>query len=785
MAPSLARIPDRREPDRTSAAGLPKPRPTGGAVPQKWTRLMLSFSLSLQRANGRTAILPPPPNTVSLTAFSRDRTLFDSGAAFGRNQAAVPLSGTGTAGMIVQGRAVSLDDGGATTTAWVDIATISGGGSWTGSLTIGRNASWLRPEVRLKADTAVTAQGTNRFGVGHVIAIWGQSEPDRIISTFYDNTTAPAVADPEAVQILYGAAATPARAFITTAQPFTAAAAAMAGTFISARPGEKFAVIFHTVPGTDPRALVNDSDTSRLWSADKALHDYATADGQKVGFAAMSWFAAPGVLGSSYGQALYPLFSGKLLDGTAVSFPTNITYGSSQTYHADHWFGELYSYTDTKWVPYGPHRFDIDTDMQDATHMTGGSLYTNLVNKQLARDSWRAMLAVPTATMFLPLGIEPTSYVNGYDDGAGGWTDGPHPAGNTADGTQTFARLTALAILESADLVAWNAPVFDNCLWDPAGAYVEVWSSAGAVTTTRLARGEAALGTTYPHWTTVMGFQINGQPAQNAQIVAGRVRIFKNGGGNFISTDAIQFGEGGATGQIKFPQDQFNATWKNLPIVNTGAAGLNGIPLRPLPAASVLANTIPAGTPKFTTSATGPYFLSPTNVPAGTTGITFAAKVRAPTLPSSSQILFSQANVGFDVELMNTGALRTNIKDGAAVKVLNAHTAATGLLANVWYDIVCAADHVSKNYWITINGTLFATVAFTTAGNGVFQSNRAVSFLARNAGALQFIGDVEYLKVWYSIVAGGAVPGTSPIKSIVGPASLANADSWKLGTNAT
>ena len=60
-----------------------------------------------------------------------------------------------------------------------------------------------------------------------------------------------------------------------------------------------------------------------------------------------------------------------------------------------------------------------------------------------------------------------------------------------------------------------------------------------------------------------MGFQINGVPAQNATIVGGRVRITRNGGGSFIFSDVLTFGEGGATGQVKFPQDIQNATWKN------------------------------------------------------------------------------------------------------------------------------------------------------------------------------------------------------------------------------
>ena len=746
---------------------------------------MFNLSLSIQPTKSGPSVAPPSTGQVAVTAFSRDRTLFDSGAGFGRSAATVPLSGTGTAGEVVQARAVSLDDGGVSTTVWADVATVAAGGGWSGQITAPRSASWFRPEVRLKTQPTVTAQGVNRFGVGHMIAIWGQSEPERIIAAFYNTTTAPAVADPEAVQIFVGAAATPARFLISTAQPYTAAVAAMASTLIAARPGEKFGIIFHTVPGTDPRALVNDADTSRVWANDKALHDFATADGQRVGFAAMSWFAAPGNLGSNYGQALYPLFSGKLLTGSAVSFPTDITYGASQTYHADHWFGELYDYAHTKWVAYGPHRFDIDADMQDATHLVSGASQVNLANKQLVRQSWRAMLTVPTATMFLPAGIEPVSYVNGFDDGAGGWTDFAHPAGNTADGAQALARMTALAVLEAADLVAWQAPAFDNCMWEASGAYVEVWSSTGAVTTTRLARAEPALPATFPHWTTVMGFQVNGQPAQNAQIVSGRVRIFRNGGGNFVSTDTVQYGEGGASGQMQFPEDAINATWKNLPIVNVGAVGLSGIPVRPLPSAAVLANTLPVGTPKFTTSATGPYFLSPTNVPAGTSAITFAGRFRLSAMPTTSAMIFSQANAGFDVEILNSGVLRTNARDGAAVKVLNNVLVSAGLVINVWYDILCAIDQVAQTLKISVNGNVISTVAFSAAGNGLFQSNRPLSFLARNTATLQFVGDVEYLRVWHSATGTGTPPAGAPVKQILGPSSATNADGWKLGANAT
>ncbi|MCB2136841.1 MAG: hypothetical protein KDE08_12995 [Rhodobacteraceae bacterium] len=726
----------------------------------------------------------PQPGAIAITAFSRDRIVFDSGTGFGRATADIPLSGTATAGMAVEARALSLDDGGATTTPWTEIGAGDAGGLWSGTITVPRGASWYHPQVRLKAQPGIMATGAMRFGVGHVIALWGQSEVDRILSAFYDNTTPPAVADPEAVQVIYGAVSAPQASHVSDAQPVTAAVAAMAATLIATRPGEKFAIVFHGVAGTDPRALVDDADLSRLWSDDKALHDFATADGQHVGLAAMSWFASPGSLGSSYGEVLFPLFSGKTTGGSPVSFPATIPWGVGNSFQADHWFGELYDYTRTKWVPYGPHRFEIDGDMADATHYAGGGLQFNLTNKEAARNSWRSMLALPDATMFLPLGLELTTYANGFDDGAGGWTDIEHPAGDTADGVQAWARLTALAILQSAGLTPWSAPVFDQCLWDPSGAWVEIWSSAGPVTTTRLLRGEPALPPTYPHWTEVAGVQINGQPAATTQIVAGRLRVFPNSG-SFTSTDVINFGEGGATGALKFPEDLIAGFWKNLPIVDVGAAGLDGVPVRPLPDPAVLANTLPPSAPRFTTSSGGPYFIDPANLGGGVTAMTFSTRFIVDALPSTTFILFTQANVGFDVELMNSGHLRINVKDGAGTKVLGPTVVAAGLGAGIWYDLVVAADQVAQVAHIRVNGTLIAALPFTTAGNGVFQSSRAIGFLARGSGALQTVGQVEWLKVWKSVSGAGLEPVTTPFKAIAGSLAAVNADPWKLGANAS
>jgi hypothetical protein len=99
--------------------------------------------------------------------------------------------------------------------------------------------------------------------------------------------------------------------------------------------------------------------------------------------------------------------------------------------------------------------------------------------------------------------------------------------------------------------------------------------------------------------------------------------------------------------------------------------------------------------------------------------------------------------------------------------------------------VICAADQATKVLRLTINGVLVATLPFTTPGNGFFMSNRFIGFLNRGAGSLQFIGQVEYLKVWRSVTGNGSEPTGVPYKLIAGSATTVNADSWKAGVNAT
>ncbi|MDA8746852.1 hypothetical protein N9M66_01430 [Litoreibacter sp.] len=742
--------------------------------------MITALGLGLNAPSAPKGDIVAPQTAISIDDFSRDRSLFDSGAAFGRSSADVSISGSGTVGETVQVRL--LPEGGAAT-AWQDIAVIDGNGDWLATLSADLNSAWIFPEVRIKSEPGTRARTVNRFGVGHVIALWGQSEIVRVRSTTYNLLTPEPLLDDDAVQAIWFDGA-PVLKHLTDLDPHTASLAAMANVFLTERPGDKIALVFQAVSGTGFKALVDDSDTGRAWSEDAAVHAFATADGQHVGLPSVSWFATPGTFGADYEEALFPLFTGLTTGGTAVTFPTAIAYDGG-SYQADHWFGELYDPLHTKWVAFGPHRFDIGSDMQNATVLGGGAPQVSLMNKELARISWRAMVSNPNAGgVFLPLGLEPLTYQNGVSDGSGGWNDQSHPASDTDDGAPMFARLVAHAVLQASGLKNWAMPVFDQAMWEPTGAYVEVWSTAGPVTTSRIARGEIALDNSQPHWTDVFGWQINGAPAERAEIFAGRVRIYPNAA-NFTSTDVIRFGEGGATGMIKFPEDHIAQTYKNLPIVDLGLAGIDGVPIRPLPDATVLQNTLVPMSADFTTSTTGPFFYDPTTLGAGVAQFYTQLDLAPAVPPSGSTNLLTTTGNYLRLEILSNGKLRLRVRDtGGVVHVNNVQTSAGIVVDGVQADIRFSLDLPAGFARIWVNGALVMDVGFVSAAP-TLPSNRALILLANNTGAYQVAANVAGIAVWKDATPDGSLPGSTPYKELLGPASAVNSDAWKNGDDAT
>jgi hypothetical protein len=391
-------------------------------------------------------------------------------------------------------------------------------------------------------------------------------------------------------------------------------------------------------------------------------------------------------------------------------------------------------------------------------------------------------------SVFTRLGAAMLTYSMGQDDGAGGWEDQAHPTPNTNDGLVRSAELIASNILLGLRLADWDVPSFDQCEWQQDGSYVEVWSTTGPITTTAIANSDAPidLGPNPSHWQEVNGWQVNGLPATNVQLVSGKVRIYKNQAEDaFSATDSIAYGLGAASGQLSADEDNIYQQWRNLPIVDVGAPLLEGIPVFPLPSASILANTMPSN-PYFIASSTGPYFKDTSTLGSGVSTLVYYAKVKPTTPISTAGFIFylSASQIGVRRLANTTGLNVTNIKDSANVSVLSGVSTGT-LPLDVYAEVLVDIDLISQTADLYIDGVLSTSFALS-ANTGMFASTRNLGFLASDAGAFNFEGEVESLKVWKNAsVVGGAQPGGTPYKTIEGYAATVNADPWKLGTNAT
>lgn len=398
---------------------------------------------------------------------------------------------------------------------------------------------------------------------------------------------------------------------VTDTDPRTTSFAAMANAWLGWAPDRPFRLAIHAVSGTHPAQLADDAyvpSTPRGWADDAALNALARPYGQRVGFLTASWFAGPRNWGNNYGANWFAFLTGRdLATGTSIAAGSTI----NGAFDLDHNLGDLYDFAHTLFIPQGPHRFDTNTDMFSATEegdgVPGSQGYAMLAIEN-CRKSYRAMAANENAAAYMsPIALEAVNYSNGLSDGA----DSTHPTVDSHDGLPRSMELLTIGILRGMGAINIDPPEINAAAWQANGSYMEMWDSRQDLRTVRIARGDTPLGTTYDHWTDVFAVQIDGSPAHRAEIVSGRVRVYPISG-VFTSASVITFGEGGAGGQMEFPEDFANEAWKNS-LIGQPVWPMEGLSAAPLPSAAVLATTVPS-------DVTAPAFSSST--PAdGATGV--------------------------------------------------------------------------------------------------------------------------------------------------------------------
>ena len=537
----------------------------------------------------------------NVDSFSRDFTLFDSGAAFNQSTADVPISGIGYAGATVQARAVEQATG--FKTDWQDIGVVNTAGIWDGTLSgIPDNTApnYYNVQIRYKNLQSKTALSTHKFGVGLNVAIWAQSEGAGIIDPLKDNIPAQSVNVDNQFQCIINdlnSVRTPRREMIADDNKVTGAVVAMANAFQALAPTKLVCVTFQVQSGTSLEMLVDD-DTSvnqnfRDWARDENIHNFSTADGQHISLAGFSWYSTNSVASEDFEKAFMPVLFGVLEDGTAITTPNyNHTYDTNQTIHIDHTFTELYGdYSKTKWMMCEPHAFFPTADLENAVTLATGSPQFKWIQMRNTNLSVRDMVQNIHGSFTDDLGLPSRAVKYGEFEG-GNWVDLNHQADNDVDGFARRAEHWAVNFCHAAGYIDIAMPEFDNCTW--TADYVEVWSSAGAITNLRVQRGLDPIGNGELHHTDVVGFEINGTPAQRAEIQSnGRVRVYPITG-TFGSSDSLTFADGGGSGALLTQEDSEVDIHMNYPLVVQSAASgvLEGIELRADPTGLNFTNTL-------------------------------------------------------------------------------------------------------------------------------------------------------------------------------------------------
>ena len=715
-----------------------------------------TISLRLTRPGGATSVssntmnipaLPAAANsdTVTVAAASRGKIIHDSGAAWGRNGADIALSGTTDApdGAAIMAEIVRADTG-AVVGSPVQVATAAGG-TWSGDYPgMVRRPEWLRARAWVDGSTAPKASQPSVFGVGHVIAFWGQSEIQNITQPFYDGPgPAPTVTADEMVSFHWHArqpdgtgAGGVRHHLVTAANGFNTRFPGIANSLIAARPGEKFAIVFQTDSGTGFTELVRDNgDDGRQWSDDLAL---AAEVGSAPGLIAFSWFASTRGYAENYGEAIHQLLFGTRLNGTPLG-PLPVSGAETAIgVRTDHFLNEIYDFsanTGTRVAVMEPHRFIQDGSIPE-TRLGVRALYE--------RSPEAAMIYAP------PVG----AYQNGRSNGSGGWTDGTHPSPG-ADGSTRFGIGLVQSAIRAMGLTDWALPEIDNSYWEPSGAYVEIWSSAGPIT---------AIDPTDP-----VGLEVNGALVP-AEIVNGRLRVNSadvGDGSPFTGTTLLQFADN-TTGLDYSGGEIIETTgWRKFPLVDVGVPGFpEGWPLRPAPDPAVLQSTLAA---PASFALTGDTYVEADPVIGGTTEMTWAMTVRFDDI-SGNHAIFGNVVGGPVWQILNDGRVRYQSPNGNL-----SNTGAGLIVPGVTHEIAASLRPSTGQLRLFIDGVQRAS---RTDPVWTWVSSRKFRWFHANSGATGgIVGEVSSLKVWRDSDGSGTfVPTYTAFEALPAPWELIEGD---------
>lgn len=169
---------------------------------------------------------------------------------------------------------------------------------------------------------------------------------------------------------------------------------------------------------------------------------------------------------------------------------------------------------------------------------------------------------------------------------------------------------------------------------------------------------------------------------------------------------------------------------------------------------SAAATVTEAAASFFTMTGTGPYYRDPSPVPANTTAIEYAGRIRIPTAValSANTYFATKVSTGMDLQIVASGGpyFTLKVEDGLGAAVYNGGLSSFN--KGEWLDFSIVADHAAAEVRSTINGVAQAAQPFTAASNGSFESTREVMLFAFNnaTGILHAGIEVEFAEIYFT-----------------------------------
>ncbi|WP_108261373.1 hypothetical protein [Mangrovicoccus ximenensis] len=348
--------------------------------------------LGSDTAAASAVIEAAPVYTTTVAPISTQSVaFFDSGAAFDRNSADIPVSGTTTApdGTALEGRMVRYDNG-AELVSWAPLVDAAGDAISAASGAYSGFVPWVprsqhRMRVQVRPVGSNSGQAATPVVVGHILVLLGQSEEAYMFSPWLDTADLQAarqtVSDEEALRVIsyrnggdYPGTdyATNGILPVTNSAMLTSSLGAMSNFLAQNAPGERFLMIEAAVSGTtywnlasDDPAVSDNEQSDRTWDGSFAggvrmLRDY----GAEPGVLMSTWTAAPATTSDGYRRRLYPLYTGRYApEQGGADYVLGTDPLNNRPY--DYLFYDLTGQgrgeldpSKTKAYFYGPHRFE-------------------------------------------------------------------------------------------------------------------------------------------------------------------------------------------------------------------------------------------------------------------------------------------------------------------------------------------------------------------------------------------------------------------------------------------